>query len=1187
MPTYADIQMRVRAPLEVEGKAPAFPVEAFWNGAGPWRGTSTFDFEKLDAGNTTPEAYGVALGQSLFNLIVTDAVQRAGLPSGAPCRVRLLLDEEASVPHNVRWERLYVTVGNTYWPLATSPTAAFSRYVAVQMPDTPPADLPTFRVLLAIANPTNLGEAAIDVEKELTALIEEFEAEQVPPRLQIVVLAGVTGIPKALAARIRKLGWAVETGNTSLANVANILELRHCHGFHILCHGEFRAGRGEGLLFLESESDGTAIKTSDTELRAWVKPEIRLALFQACRTAAPAPSGEAPFVGVAHRMVGMGIPAVVAMQDYVSMEDARAFVSGFYRKLLEDGLVDVAANAGRAAIQARGGDWSIPALFLRLQGGQLLLPDPVREAVLQTRRRLAEDGTLPDALPLKVVDHAHGIQYRAGTQPEGPLLSLDTQFESTLQRDPLVFLTGAPGSNKTEQFKRIYCRLADEFLSGRSDYAPVLMLVGNIAQWGKLALEEDRDDSRKPRLLAAIESIGRGERAPEFMNGRLFHFVIPMDEELAPGPLDVAMQALRRLSDQLPNSRYLLVFDHDLLDALRRYQRLAQAKVLVVRPLDLPSIRAYLLRTPSDSDTELASVIESRSLEDIASAPWLLSEMRELRRQGYPFRCRAEVLGLVANRFLATFGSAAIPRCCADVALESMAWNLQQARRRVLGAPTLLDILSDARDGREFQLLDLRECLIACRIISRAGEEHVRFSYPAIQSYFAARWLYQSDDMCCHLEDITATLGRYSRLQHWQDTLVALAGMLESSADCERMLDILLSGSSLGEGSQVHLAARLYAEMRESLGSTAAATLAKSRIVKQIVDTLIWRSQPNIGPPVQGQNGSAQSLVPARPYQDRRRSLEALVSMRHPDALEHLISIAFDPVGAEIDDRDATDVSVDDGQAKRYDVSGTRMVAAAGLLQQPDGTENYFREKRPHLLPLLDAWRNYLITGEDQVLMEIILENDSSRSPVAAFAYAYGGWPIPDDHPLMDAQWDDLLNADVHWSITEMFGRRDAQWVSQHVVEPRLAKRPKSDSRLCYLIQKTGIAPVDSKQRTYLHQAMANRWVVHRALRAFAKLQDPEVSEWLRILCHQILQKDWDAVSASGHLPLKKYPDDRASWSLRHSALEALRDVGDLTSIDVIRDVRIRLEPVLSLLSFQVAEEIYWRATGGLVQESN
>lgn len=1186
MPSYADIQIRIRAPIETEGATRMYPVEAFWNGAGPWRGSSAFDFAKLDAGSTSPEEYGVSLGRSLFNTIVTDAVQRAGLPSGEPCRIRLLLDEEASVPHNIRWERLYVTVGNAHWPLATSPSAAFSRYVAVQMPDTPPADLAAFQVLLAIANPANLGEASIDVERELTALVEEFEAGQVPPRLHIAVLAGISGMPQALAERIRKLGWEVENGNTSLANVATILERRHCHGFHIICHGEFRAGKGEGLLFLESESDGSAIKIGDEDLRAWVKPEIRLAIFQACRTAAPAPSGEAPFVGVAYRMVGMGIPAVVAMQDYVTMEDARAFVSGFYRRLLEDGMVDVAANAGRAAIEARGGDWSIPALFLRLQGGQLLLPDPLREAVLQTRRRFAADGALPDALPLMVVDHAQGLQYRAGEQPEGPLLSLDTQFESTLQQDPLVFLTGPPGSNKTEQFKRIYCRLADEFLSGRSDYAPVLMLVGNIAKWSRLAVEEDHN-SGKPRLLAAIESIGRGERVPDFMRGRLFHFVIPVDEELAPGPLDTAMLALRRLSEQLPHSRFLLVFDHDLLRVLRRYQGLAQARVLVVRPLDLPAIRAYLLKTPSDSDTELANIIESRSLEDIASTPWLLNEMRELHRQGYPFRCRAEVLRLVADRFLASFGSAAIPRSCAVLALESMAWYLQQARRRVLETPRLWDFLSDARAGREYPLLDLRESLVACRVLSRAGEENIRFSYPAIQSYFAASWLFESDDMCCHLEDITATLGRYSRLQLWQDTLVALSGKLESSADCERMLDILLSGSSLGEGSQVHLAARLYAEMQESLGSTAAATLSTSRIVKQIVDTLIWRSQPNIVTSVQSKSGASSSLVPARPYQDRRSSLEALVSMRHPDALEHLVAIAFDPVGAELDDRDTNYSPEEEVRAVIYDVSGTRMVASAGLLQQPGQTESYFREHRPDLLPLLEAWRNYLITGEDSSLMKLIMENDPSRSSVAAFAYAYGGWPIPDSHPLMDAQWDDRLNDDVRWSITEMFGRRDAQWVSRHVVEPRLATNPKPNSRLCYLIQKTGIAPAGSKQREYLSQAMANPWVVHRALRAFAKLQDPEVSEWLRLLCHQILRKEWAAVSTSGRLPMEKFPDDRASWSLRHSALEALRDVGDLNSIDVIRDVRIGLEPVLALLSFQVAEEIYWRATGGLVQEKN
>lgn len=219
--------------------------------------------------------------------------------------------------------------------------------------------------------------------------------------------------------------------------------------------------------------------------------------------------------------------------------------------------------------------------------------------------------------------------------------------------------------------------------------------------------------------------------------------------------------------------------------------------------------------------------------------------------------------------------------------------------------------------------------------------------------------------------------------------------------------------------------------------------------------------------------------------------------------------------------------------------------------------------------------------------MQLVMENDPSRSSVAAFAYAYGGWPIPDNHPLMDAQWDDRLNDDVRWSITEMFGRRDAQWVSRYVVEPRLATNPKPNSRLCYLIQKTGIAPAGSKQRDYLSKAMASRWVVPRALRAFAKLQDPEVSDWLRLLCHQILRKEWAAVSASGRLPMKTFPNDQVSWRLRHSALEALRDVGDLNSIDVIRDVRTRLEPVLALLSFQVAEEIYWRTTGGLVQEEN
>ncbi len=46
-------------------------------------------------------------------------------------------------------------------------------------------------------------------------------------------------------------------------------------------------------------------------------------------------------------MIKLGVPAVVAMQDAVAMDDARVFFSEFYRTLLEEGPVDVAVNRGR------------------------------------------------------------------------------------------------------------------------------------------------------------------------------------------------------------------------------------------------------------------------------------------------------------------------------------------------------------------------------------------------------------------------------------------------------------------------------------------------------------------------------------------------------------------------------------------------------------------------------------------------------------------------------------------------------------------------------------------------------------------------------------------------------------------------------------------------------------------------
>jgi hypothetical protein len=104
-----------------------------------------------------------------------------------------------------------------------------------------------------------------------------------------------------------------------------------------------------------------------------------------------------------------------------------------------------------------------------------------------------------------------------------------------------------------------------------------------------------------------------------------------------------------------------------------------------------------------------------------------------------------------------------------------------------------------------------------------------------------------------------------------------------------------------------------------------------------------------------------------------------------------------------------------------------------------------------------------------------------------------------------------------------------------------------------------------------------------RALRAYSKLQDPEIESWLRPLCEQILGRKSDKI-ATERMPMSEgdNPD------LMRAALEALRDIGDADSIEAVRKSRVRsANNELRLLSFQIAEEMYWRLSGGLSRESS
>ena len=104
-----------------------------------------------------PEQYGKALGRQLANPTVFRALDQAGLSRGERIRLRLVLDDDKTAPHSIRWERLWLPIAGDDWRIAVHPRVAFSRYIAVQSPDDDPPDALAFRLLFAVANPCRPG----------------------------------------------------------------------------------------------------------------------------------------------------------------------------------------------------------------------------------------------------------------------------------------------------------------------------------------------------------------------------------------------------------------------------------------------------------------------------------------------------------------------------------------------------------------------------------------------------------------------------------------------------------------------------------------------------------------------------------------------------------------------------------------------------------------------------------------------------------------------------------------------------------------------------------------------------------------------------------------------------------------------------------------------------------------------
>ena len=350
-PTYHLVDIRIFAAYESEPDV--YPVELTVSGGRDFpRGQFRLNQSTLLALSADSEAYGRSLGEALVAEGAIGDAYREALAvfqsQGGKARVCLRLDPPAL--HDVRWERIYHQVSESWYPLAATADTLLSRYVPVQtwgQPD-PLSDRP-LRVLVVLASPRNLDEhdlsAISDAEREAWHTI--FDGQ---PNVAPTYLESATPHPPTLD-RVRQ----------ALMDGYQIV--------HFVCHGA-KTGRGTALYLENGAGDVEAVRSARIlETFRALTTQPHLCFLAACESGSHGRSDA--FIPLGPALVAKGgVPAVVAMADRVGIVTAREFAHQFYDRVLTHGVVDLAVHQARAMVREQW-DWSVPVLFSRLPDNQL------------------------------------------------------------------------------------------------------------------------------------------------------------------------------------------------------------------------------------------------------------------------------------------------------------------------------------------------------------------------------------------------------------------------------------------------------------------------------------------------------------------------------------------------------------------------------------------------------------------------------------------------------------------------------------------------------------------------------------------------------------------------------------------------------------------------------------------------
>ncbi len=333
-------------------------------------GTLNLDIEKLAEVQYEPLAYGTALGQALF----VDEIRDTFVKALGDEPLRVLLSIEAPDQRAIDWHRLAAPFDGRWRFLASQQNTPFS----LSIPSPASAHFPAIgrrdlRALLLVAGPESLSSdyklAPFDVAATIAGIQEALG--DIPcdilehPSLD-ALCAALTATPYTL--------------------------------LHLVCHGAVNE-RGETILYFPKDSKGAPTPASDLLSRLSSLARLpHFAFISACESALP----QNGLGSLAGRLVReLGLPAVLAMTDRVSIATAGAIAAPFYAKLYEHGQPNLALAQSLAGLQGKH-DLTVPAIFSRL-GDRPLFDDNSERALTEKElgfglAKLAE--ALPERAPV-------------------------------------------------------------------------------------------------------------------------------------------------------------------------------------------------------------------------------------------------------------------------------------------------------------------------------------------------------------------------------------------------------------------------------------------------------------------------------------------------------------------------------------------------------------------------------------------------------------------------------------------------------------------------------------------------------------------------------------------------------------------------------------------------------------------